>query len=1195
MKTTSIPLIEQRLKRIGWSLLQWRAMIVLAWGGAALLALLLLLALADFFFRMNVAGRVSAAILMLGLAIVLAWRLCRTLGKKLSADGIAALIEKACPELDNRLINYVQFARGAQTDPFKAAYVSVGPPDLRMLDYSRIKNRRAQLRGLLVLMLSAALLFLPSFFVGRAWTVSVLRIINPLARIQPVTLTHILDIEPGNAVIRQGDNVLLTVRVDGYPGHKVALDVQPADAARATYNLGQISQAGAQRFTHSLQRVNTDTRYRFRAGDASPSEWHTISARPPPAFSRIVIEVVAPEYTRQAPKLLDARNDELVIPFGALVKLSVTSSEGIRSVKAQPPNSETMDLVQNQEGNWLGSFFLTEPGPITVAGEDEFGSSLTEEINCRVQPDQPPSIDIITPIGRAILPPGETPRIAFHVSDDYGLAEVAVEQIEPDQTEHVPGVVLQTWSIGDSREFREAWIDPRPVGTNQSLAFRITASDNNPFNKNLSSSSPIIFNAPTEEELADSQAQLEKQAISRLSELIEIQKANIIQTRSLGQTPSASAGETWSAVIERQKLVRSLTGELLRNPIRPLGGKTEVVNRLFLNEMVLAVEALETAAASDETARGASVDEALHLQEAILRGLMAADVAAARAAENRRLSGLSAMLELLINNQSDSLKKIKSLAESGVKVSPLLVEKQDGLASDVTEFIKACRRESNLARGSEPAFADTLDSMASEAEKRAIRNDMLLASEQLERNVPAEAIPFASKALDGLHFLRDLLEGVRVQQHEETALTMSEALEQAKQKVDRARDLHQRLLESMEAMRGQADKDDVPFDMFLEEYKEITKNTKEALLTVPTDLHVFTEMNAANELIEDVFSVFQEVEQKIGTENLTANDIIEFAYAKEQQLVDCMAEILKEADDMEKWLSDTPDPNKVTTEAFDREELPESGMAMGPLAAQVEDLIGELLEESEEMAEAAEDGATSHALPDTEAGWDAIEGDITSFSADGVSGNQMPDHKEQDGRSIVGREGMSVGETAAGGGTLSEGDKNIEARRTEEAAQSGQVDIDGEGDTAATGGGKQATGKADEYGMTGGGKRMDSTEQGSWEGMASLMALRADAIHAQASLHNVKVGSLKEAAHHLRQSADAIAKGKIEEVKEFRSMALSELQNAKVELEAAPIGSLDILETPRIVESFTGSGSDLAPQKYRQAVADYYKLLNESF
>ena len=296
---------------------------------------------------------------------------------------------------------------------------------------------------------------------------------------------------------------------------------------------------------------------------------------------------------------------------------------------------------------------------------------------------------------------------------------------------------------------------------------------------------------------------------------------------------------------------------------------------------------------------------------------------------------------------------------------------------------------------------------------------------------------------------------------------------------------------------------------------------------------------------------------------------------------------------VDEWLGETPDNEKVVTEAFDLEEMPESGIATGALATEVEDLIGDLMENSEELDEASDDGATTHALPDMEMGWEVKERDIASYAAKGKSGNERPDHKEQDGRSNVGRQGMSTGETAAGSGTISEGDDNIEERRTEDPTQSGQVDLDGEADTKATGGGKLASGKADSEGMSGGVERMDSNEEGSDEGMAALMAREADAIYAKASMKNVRVDELKDAAHHLRQSADAIAKGDIQQVKEHRRIAVTSLQRAKAHLEAGTSSAMDTGGASGSIDDVIESGPDQAPPQFRDRVSEYYKALND--
>jgi hypothetical protein len=340
--------------------------------------------------------------------------------------------------------------------------------------------------------------------------------------------------------------------------------------------------------------------------------------------------------------------------------------------------------------------------------------------------------------------------------------------------------------------------------------------------------------------------------------------------------------------------------------------------------------------------------------------------------------------------------------------------------------------------------------------------------------------------------------------------------------------------------------------------------------------------------------VFQEIEQVEGSDEKTAADITEQAYAKEDIMLEMMEEAEDRLDDMEMWLGETPDDIKVTTEAFDREEMPESGIATGALGTEVEDMIGELLEDNEEMNEAADDSATTHAMPDMPMGWEVMEGDISSFAAKGKSGNEIPDHKEQDGRSNVGRQGMSTGETAAGSGTISEGDDNIEERRTEDPTQSGQIDLDGEADTRATGGGKLGTGKADAEGMSGGVERIDSNEEGSWEGMAALLARQADAIFAKASLKNVRVDSLKNAAHHLRQASDAVARGDIDQISEHRRLAIASLQRARAELAAGPSGAIDSGGSAGVLNDVIDTGPDEAPAKYRERVAEYFKALNDA-
>src|SRR6185369_17243222 len=88
---------------------------------------------------------------------------------------------------------------------------------------------------------------------------------------------------------------------------------------------------------------------------------------------------------------------------------------------------------------------------------------------------------------------------------------------------------------------------------------------------------------------------------------------------------------------------------------------------------------------------------------------------------------------------------------------------------------------------------------------------------------------------------------------------------------------------------------------------------------------------------------------------------------------------------LEKWLMDTPDRT-----AWKMED-PEGGktdVPMAELPKELEDMIGDLMEEQEDLFDEMEDANANYADSlDKGAGWDAADGPIANMSAKGVTGN----------------------------------------------------------------------------------------------------------------------------------------------------------------------------------------------------------------
>jgi hypothetical protein len=128
---------------------------------------------------------------------------------------------------------------------------------------------------------------------------------------------------------------------------------------------------------------------------------------------------------------------------------------------------------------------------------------------------------------------------------------------------------------------------------------------------------------------------------------------------------------------------------------------------------------------------------------------------------------------------------------------------------------------------------------------------------------------------------------------------------------------------------------------------------------------------------------------------------------------------------------------------------------MAELPAELEDIVGDLIDKEEDMTADIED-VTSPWLDsvDRGAGWDAMDGPISSMSAKGVTGNLLPNQHEIGGRSGEGRTGRShgqmVGDTADG-----KGGRETPTRMTPSPFEQGSVkDSAKDSGGGATGGGK---------------------------------------------------------------------------------------------------------------------------------------------
>ena len=423
---------------------------------------------------------------------------------------------------------------------------------------------------------------------------------------------------------------------------------------------------------------------------------------------------------------------------------------------------------------------------------------------------------------------------------------------------------------------------------------------------------------------------------------------------------------------------------------------------------------------------------------------------------------------------------------------------------------------------------------------------------------------------------------------------MLKTIQDAKRILKNAEELQRNIVDSLRDFGGQGDKTEKLDEEALEEILELKHNMSTALLKVATDLQAFPDTEAVNELVTDVFQTYEEMKQAEGS---STNEVVEIGLQKEDWLLEEMAKTGKKADEMEMWLFAEPDTTARNTEQFDKDEMPTIGQVTTP--EELQDIIGDLMEQEKEKEDEADDSVTNQGSANPDPGWGIAEGEIVDYSAAGKSGNERPEHKDQDGRSQVGRQGMSDGEIASQSGAINEGDNDIDKRRTQDSNQSGDVEEEGHTEAISTGGGKNS-GYSSEKGMEGNesSTRRDTKVEGesNAESTRAQLTRNAEAVYAQAQINNLKTYNLKKYIEYSRQMESLLKQNAspamIAELSKKAQQALvSTYTSLETGMGAGDMGASS--NTEGLTDDGTAASPDDAPAEYREMVSDYFKTLGE--
>lgn len=360
----------------------------------------------------------------------------------------------------------------------------------------------------------------------------------------------------------------------------------------------------------------------------------------------------------------------------------------------------------------------------------------------------------------------------------------------------------------------------------------------------------------------------------------------------------------------------------------------------------------------------------------------------------------------------------------------------------------------------------------------------------------------------------------------------------------------------------------------LDRWKKWSKGTIDDLAKLPAGFAKDTH------LADTISTIFEEIEKK---PRLPTKEMATPA----EENAKMQGTELKE--DLEMWMMDRGDNLKWVME-----DMPEGKFEVPEmtLPENLQDMVGDLIEDAQEFDEDADDATGNSGGNLSQAGWDIMDGPISSFSATGKTGNQLPNNSEITGRSGAGRRGKSSGQMVGSDSAAMEG-RPTPARVTNERYEEGEIN---------------ATSQLDPRGSTGGGKKTGGGEQGLQGGTPPDMVKEMQRLEKNQTMIREKAQQLADALviqgrsssqvdHAMKLFEDAqgdMRDNRYHDAARKRKMAVGELRNLQSGAQQAVSLSLDKARalSPELRQEISAGASQPLPQGYEDLVGAYYRALS---
>jgi hypothetical protein len=372
-------------------------------------------------------GRVATSALFFAVLVFLGrWIWRRWKEVRLTEDQVALAIERQTPGTSNEIINSLQIARGGgenSTAVLRENHASLQRIHLRQAAKWRPAVIRLAVAGVVLLIGVCFYFFKQDHFANAAS-----RLFQPFAEIAPLYRTT-LSVEPGNIQAAPGSTVKIHVRISGERPPKLAVQQSVGD----THASDHIAvPAGADYVEYTFRNLQRSLTYTVSGGDYT-SPLFTIEVPLPPQVNLVRATMHLPQYTRLAPQKVEAHGGDLEALQGTRAEVRFVLDQAADQAmlllegageKAAPRQVALKRITPTEFSGEIIFKDVTGYQVRVQRGQQAPGPSL--RYGLRILPDEPPQLTLAGLNRQMEAQLGAELPLKIGASDDYGLATVGL-------------------------------------------------------------------------------------------------------------------------------------------------------------------------------------------------------------------------------------------------------------------------------------------------------------------------------------------------------------------------------------------------------------------------------------------------------------------------------------------------------------------------------------------------------------------------------------------------------------------------------------------------------------------------------------------------------------------------------------------------------------------------------------------------